>query len=104
MRQFPKFVVLQMLRAYKWAISPLLPPACRFVPTCSDYAQEAVERYGAWRGGWKALVRLLRCHPFSRGGYDPVVAFENPHFSQETREMGHPATSSERGTTPARAI
>jgi uncharacterized protein len=104
MRQFPKFVVLQMLRAYKWAISPMLPPACRFVPTCSDYAAEAVERYGALRGGYKALMRLLRCHPFTRGGYDPVVAFENPHFSQKTREMGHPATSGERGTTPARTI
>jgi uncharacterized protein len=65
-------VVLQMLRAYKWAISPLFPPACRYVPTCSEYAMEAVERYGAWRGGWMALWRLLRCHPFVRGGYDPV--------------------------------
>jgi hypothetical protein len=73
MRQAAKFVVLQMLRGYKWAISPLFPPACRFVPTCSEYAMEAVERYGALRGGVKALMRLLRCHPLSRGGYDPVV-------------------------------
>jgi putative membrane protein insertion efficiency factor len=107
MRQFPKFVVLQMLRGYKWAISPLLPPACRFVPTCSEYAQEAVERYGALHGVWRATMRLLRCHPFSRGGYDPVVAFENPHFSQKTREMGHPAhptTTGQPPTTAARAI
>jgi uncharacterized protein len=108
MRQVAKLVVLQLLRGYKSAISPLLPPACRFVPTCSEYAQEAVERYGALLGGWKALTRLLRCHPFSRGGYDPVertvACAEHPQFSQKTREMGHPATSGERGTTPARAI
>jgi len=73
MRQFPKLVVLQLMRAYKWAISPMFPPACRYVPSCSDYAMEAVERYGVLRGGWMALARLLRCHPFVRGGYDPVV-------------------------------
>jgi putative membrane protein insertion efficiency factor len=68
-----KFVTLQLLRAYKWAISPLFPPACRFVPTCSEYAMEAVERYGALRGGWMAFTRILRCHPLARPGYDPVV-------------------------------
>jgi uncharacterized protein len=72
-KQCAKFVTLQLLRAYKWAISPLLPPACRYVPTCSEYAMEAVERYGAVRGGWMACARILRCHPFSRSGYDPVV-------------------------------
>jgi putative membrane protein insertion efficiency factor len=65
--------VLLLLRGYKWVLSPLLPPACRYVPTCSDYAVEAVERYGALRGGLMALWRVLRCHPFVRGGYDPVV-------------------------------
>ena len=60
------------LRAYKWLISPLLPPACRFVPTCSEYALEAVERHGAARGLGKAVWRLLRCHPLAKGGYDPV--------------------------------
>jgi putative membrane protein insertion efficiency factor len=73
MRQAAKFVALQMLRGYKWAISPMFPPACRFVPTCSEYAMEAVERYGVLRGGWMAMARLLRCHPFARGGHDPVV-------------------------------
>jgi hypothetical protein len=62
-----------LLRGYKWAISPLLPPACRYVPTCSEYALEAVERYGALRGSFMAAWRVLRCHPFVRGGYDPVV-------------------------------
>jgi len=73
LRHFAKLVVLGVLRAYKWAISPLLPPACRYVPTCSEYAMEAVERYGVLRGGVMAFARVLRCHPFVRGGYDPVV-------------------------------
>ena len=70
---------LSLLRAYKWAISPLFPPACRFVPTCSEYAMEAVERYGAVRGGLMAAARLLRCHPFTKGGYDPVVKSHSAH-------------------------
>jgi putative membrane protein insertion efficiency factor len=78
MRPFAKLVTLQMLRGYKWAISPQFPPACRYVPTCSEYAMEAVERYGAMRGGWMALMRLLRCHPFAPGGYDPVLKSAAP--------------------------
>ena len=66
-------LALQLLRGYKWAISPIFPPACRYVPTCSEYAMEAVDRYGALRGSLMAGWRLLRCHPFSKGGYDPVV-------------------------------
>ena len=73
MSHIAKLVVLQLLRAYKWAISPLFLPACRYVPTCSEYAMEAVERYGVLRGGFRAFTRLLRCHPFARAGYDPVV-------------------------------
>ena len=73
MSNIAKFVTLQLLRAYKWAISPMLPAACRYVPTCSEYAMEAVERYGALRGGWMAFNRVLRCHPLARSGYDPVV-------------------------------
>jgi uncharacterized protein len=73
MKKIGQRVVLQLLRAYKWGISPMFPPACRYVPTCSEYAMEAVERYGVLRGGGKALIRLLRCHPFVKGGYDPVV-------------------------------
>jgi putative membrane protein insertion efficiency factor len=67
-------VIVWLLRGYKWAISPMLLPACRYVPTCSEYAMEAVQRYGVLRGGIKAAWRLLRCNPFVRGGYDPVVA------------------------------
>jgi putative membrane protein insertion efficiency factor len=73
MRRFAQYVVLLMLRGYKWAISPLFPPACRYVPTCSEYAMDAVERYGALRGAVMAVGRVLRCHPLARGGYDPVV-------------------------------
>lgn len=64
--------MLGALRLYKSAISPLLPPACRYTPTCSEYAYEAVERHGVLRGGWLATRRILRCHPFARGGHDPV--------------------------------
>jgi len=68
-----KLAMLRFLRIYKWAISPMFPPACRYVPTCSEYAMEAVDRYGAMRGGLMTIWRLLRCHPFVRGGFDPVV-------------------------------
>jgi putative membrane protein insertion efficiency factor len=68
-----KALALAVLRLYKRWISPSLAPSCRYVPTCSEYAMEAIERYGVLRGGAKALWRLLRCHPFVKGGLDPVV-------------------------------
>jgi hypothetical protein len=73
MNHIPRAVLLGLLRGYKWAISPLLPPACRYVPTCSDYAMEAVDRYGVFRGSLMATARVFRCQPFARGGYDPVL-------------------------------
>ena len=73
MKRAAQNAVLFLLRAYKRALSPLLPPACRYVPSCSEYAMEAVERHGALRGGRMAVWRLLRCHPLARGGYDPVA-------------------------------
>jgi len=73
-----KQIVLALLRGYKWLLSPLLLPSCRYVPTCSEYAMEAVERYGAVRGGFMAAWRVLRCHPFVKGGFDPVGEGENP--------------------------
>ena len=72
MRSFAQCVALYLLRAYKWAISPMFPPACRYTPTCSEYATEAIERYGLLRGGLMGIARVLRCHPFVKGGYDPV--------------------------------
>jgi putative membrane protein insertion efficiency factor len=71
--------VLVLLRAYRWAVSPMLPPACRYVPTCSEYAMEAVERFGAVRGSAMAVWRVLRCHPFTRGGVDPVMKSSCSH-------------------------
>jgi uncharacterized protein len=68
-----KWALLNLLRAYKRLVSPLLPPSCRFVPTCSEYAAEAVDHYGLWSGGAKALLRLLRCHPLASGGFDPAI-------------------------------
>jgi hypothetical protein len=67
-----KALALAALRFYKSAVSPMLPAACRYTPTCSEYAMEAVERYGVARGGWLAAKRLASCHPWSHGGYDPV--------------------------------
>jgi putative membrane protein insertion efficiency factor len=67
-----KTVALWTLHTYRRWMSPLLPPSCRYVPTCSEYASEAIERFGLLRGGLKAAWRILRCHPFVEGGYDPV--------------------------------
>ena len=67
-----KRFLLAAIRFYRRRISPLRKPCCRFIPTCSEYALEAVEKYGPWKGSWLALRRLLRCHPFCKGGYDPV--------------------------------
>lgn len=67
-----KRVFLALIKFYKLAISPYLPNACRFTPTCSVYAMEAIEKYGALKGGFLAFKRILRCNPFCKGGYDPV--------------------------------
>lgn len=67
-----KRLLLAIIRLYQRWVSPGLPPACRYQPTCSHYGYEAIQRYGVLRGGWLALQRLLRCHPLHRGGYDPV--------------------------------
>jgi uncharacterized protein len=64
--------VIATLRLYKRLLSPILPSACRFSPTCSEYMMEAVEKYGVARGVWLGSLRLLRCHPLHAGGFDPV--------------------------------
>lgn len=71
-------ILLILIRGYRRWVSPLTPPACRFTPTCSAYAEEAVRRHGGLRGGWLAFRRLLRCHPFGGRGYDPVPE-SRPH-------------------------
>lgn len=67
-----RWLLIFMVRGYQVVISPLLPSTCRFYPSCSAYAVEALERHGAWRGTKLTLRRLARCHPFHPGGYDPV--------------------------------
>ncbi|HEX3912118.1 MAG TPA: membrane protein insertion efficiency factor YidD [Steroidobacteraceae bacterium] len=68
----PRHLIMWTIRGYQLVLSPMLGPRCRFYPTCSCYAHTAVERYGILQGGWLGLRRLLRCHPFTEGGYDPV--------------------------------
>jgi putative membrane protein insertion efficiency factor len=72
MKRIPRLILTGMIRFYKLVISPILPMACRFTPTCSTYAMEAISRYGAWKGGKMTIKRLLRCHPAGGSGYDPV--------------------------------
>lgn len=72
LRTLPRRALLWLIRFYRGAISPYHRPCCRYIPTCSQYALEAVEKYGALKGGFMALKRILRCHPFHKGGYDPV--------------------------------
>lgn len=67
-----KVLALKLIRGYQLTLSRATPPSCRFVPSCSQYAYEAIERHGLLKGVWLAWWRLARCHPFSRGGYDPV--------------------------------
>jgi putative membrane protein insertion efficiency factor len=67
-----RYVLMGIIRLYQLAVSPLLGPRCRFHPSCSCYAHTAIERHGVLRGSWLGAKRLLRCHPFSEGGYDPV--------------------------------
>lgn len=69
------FAILAMrilIHSYRMTLGLVLPTSCKFYPSCSHYAEEAVEEHGAWNGGWMAVKRVLRCHPFARGGFDPV--------------------------------
>jgi putative membrane protein insertion efficiency factor len=63
---------MALIRGYQRFISPAFPPSCRFYPSCSEYTYQAIEKYGALRGGWMGIRRISRCHPFNPGGYDPV--------------------------------
>jgi uncharacterized protein len=68
----PQRLLALLIRGYQRLLSPLLPPSCRFHPSCSHYALEAIQRHGALKGSWLAVRRLARCHPFNAGGFDPV--------------------------------
>ncbi|HAT49316.1 MAG: membrane protein insertion efficiency factor YidD [Nitrospirae bacterium] len=67
-----KIIFIGFIRFYQLFLSPVLPPSCRFLPTCSEYAIVSISRYGVFRGGWLSLKRIFRCHPFHPGGLDPV--------------------------------
>ena len=95
-----KFFALGLLQLYKRWISPALPPSCRYVPTCSEYAMEAVERFGALRGGVMTAWRLLRCHPLAEGGLDPVV--KDPTPAHNARMGGTPSFAGPRPCTHIR--
>ncbi len=81
-----RLLVLLPIRFYQWVISPLLPAACRYQPTCSAYAVEAITRHGILAGGWLTLRRLLRCHPWGGSGFDPVP----PHLHRQHACRHHP--------------
>ncbi|MBF2758762.1 MAG: membrane protein insertion efficiency factor YidD [Ectothiorhodospiraceae bacterium AqS1] len=90
--RLPLRFLIACVKAYRWLISPLFPPCCRYLPTCSEYAIEALQRHGALKGSILSLRRLARCHPFSASGFDPVPpaaadAFKSPSSAGERNPM-----------------
>lgn len=83
MRRF----LLTSIRIYQWTLSPLIGRSCRFHPTCSCYTSEAIERFGAWRGTYLGARRILRCHPWHAGGYDPVPQLESAPGVESMRQL-----------------
>ena len=81
-------LLIFFVKAYRWLISPLIGPSCRFYPSCSAYALDALEQHGALRGGWLAVRRLGRCHPWNEGGYDPVPSPAAPACGAENHQHG----------------
>lgn len=95
-----KYVLIGLLKVWRLAISPLYGDVCRYYPSCSAYALRAVEYHGAVKGSWYAVRRLLRCHPWAAGGYDPVRG--TPEFDEEMREQA--ATAATMGEGPHRHV
>ncbi len=91
LHEIMKSLVLAILRGYKRYLSPMLPAACRYVPTCSEYAIEAIERNGVLRGGAQAILRFLRCNPFGGHGHDPVVNESGPSRGSGFRQRAQDA-------------
>jgi hypothetical protein len=81
-----RWLCLKLIRFYQVAISPWLPPSCIYTPTCSQYALEAIQQHGVLRGGWLAVRRIARCHPFARGGYDPVPPASHAHHTHTRKD------------------
>jgi hypothetical protein len=78
-----KWLLLLPIRFYRYVISPMLPPRCRYEPTCSAYAEQAIREFGVIQGGWLAIKRISRCHPFGKHGYDPVPNKVTPPCRQQ---------------------
>jgi len=98
-RDVGRTVGVGAIRWYQRWVSPYLAPSCRFVPTCSEYAAGAIEHYGLVRGGLLAVRRLLRCHPFHSGGYDPVPVLDGLSGPAERSDPGRRRASSSKGTS-----
>ncbi|MBD7918741.1 membrane protein insertion efficiency factor YidD [Cellulomonas sp. Sa3CUA2] len=88
-RHAPTSALLALLWVYQRVISPLTPPTCRFYPSCSQYAVVAVRRHGALRGGWLAVRRVARCHPWNPGGVDDVPPVRDAHHSHDATTVAH---------------
>lgn len=94
--RLPREVLVLVIRLYQLTLSPLLGPVCRFAPSCSSYAVTAVRRYGVLHGSWLTVRRLLRCHPWNPGGWDPVPDRRPRHQNGPEHEHGHENTSAAR--------
>ncbi len=86
-----RYVATILIRIYQWTVSPLLGPTCRFHPSCSNYALEAINRFGMFRGGWLTVKRLGRCHPWHPGGFDPVPVSHTSDTLGTPSVCNHPA-------------
>jgi hypothetical protein len=89
-----KHILLGLIRLYQLTLSRVLPPTCRFYPSCSQYSYEAISRYGPWRGGWLAAKRVSRCHPLNPGGFDPVPDLNGSQSTSVERPDSYEFSSS----------